>query len=143
MATTASGGPTGQDYCGEYQCGFEQGSCPSYGIGGNCVCPEGQENSTCKFVPSSERRPGRNYQAFTGTRWQQDTPYGTGWQRRGVYTNFVDDTTDVAQVPPTILPNGTEPEKTKISVTNVAISMLSVGILFFVIGYSFEKGKTA
>ena len=83
---------------------------------------------------------------FAGTRWQSDTRGGTGWQQTGVYSNWAGDSIPAPTTPPVILTqssSGVEPETAGISPTHIVISMLSVGLLFFVIGYSYEKGKKA
>ena len=83
---------------------------------------------------------------FAGTPWQSDTRAGTAWQQTGVYSNWAGDSIPAPTPPPVILTqssSGVEPETAGISATHIILSMLSVGVLFFVIGYSYEKGKKA
>ena len=81
---------------------------------------------------------------FAGTQWQDNAPVGTGWQQNGVFSNWAGDESPLLPITPTlpILP-ASKPVTAGVSATNMVLSMLSVGVLFFVIGYSFEKGKKA
>jgi|TARA_R110000851_G_scaffold38678_1_gene99089 hypothetical protein len=84
---------------------------------------------------------------FAGTQWQGDTAGGTGWQQTGVFSNWAGDSIAAPVIQPPLIVTqsslGTKPDTAGISATHIALSMLSVGVLFFVIGYSFEKGKKA
>jgi len=98
-----------------------------------------------EYGPRGQRQA---FRGFTGTNWQQDTPAGTGWQQKGVFSNWRGPSMeiDTDTIPMTVTKTTTtttEPEKMGFSPVNVALSMLSVGVLFFVIGYSYEKGKTS
>ena len=121
-----------------------------------CMCHDDCENviSKTRGVPSrgsleyGPRGQRQAFRGFTGTNWQQDTPAGTGWQQKGVFSNWRGPSMeiDTDTIPMTVTKTTTtttEPEKMGFSPVNVALSMLSVGVLFFVIGYSYEKGKTS
>lgn len=121
---------------------------------GNCDNERTAGISKTRGVPSrgsleyGPRGQRQAFRSFTGTRWQQDTPAGTGWQQKGVFSNWRGpsmgiDTDSIPMTTTTTTTTTTEPEKMGFSPVNVALSMLSVGVLFFVIGYSYEKGKTS
>ena len=78
------------------------------------------------------RRPKRasaTWRRFDGTNWQADTPMGTNWQQKGVFRNMAGT-------------NGSGNMST-MSVAQYAMGLVSVGILFYVIGYSYSEGKKA
>ena len=99
------------------------------------------------YGPRGQRQA---FRGFTGTNWQQDTPGGTNWQQKGVFNNWSGSSlglgTDSISTPTIVkqtTTTTTEPKKAGLSPVSIVLSMLSVGVLFFVIGYSYEKGKTS
>lgn len=97
----------------------------------------GTQRGSLNYGPRGQRqsfinnRPNGNasFVRFDGTSWQQgNRNETTGWQQGGVFNNFEG------------AGNG---NMSRMSVAQYFLGLASVGILFYVIGYSYAEGRKA